>query len=326
MQDPATAESCQKLDWSIVQQTLKRFVRRITVPPMFGSIDTGANRNQRQSNGTTLYLVQTIDEAGGHLPIGAVKSAGEVLQKCQDRNVLDLDDLKDMRDLLEGLKTFREDAFVWAEGRPLLSRIVNQGEFPHFLSQQLSDSFELDGSLSERTYPKLSLLRNRIQEFKSKLEFELNRLLNDPSVTKMLQESFVTQRNGRHVLPLKSNFRRQFGIVHGRSQSGETLFVEPLSVIPIANGLTEAEMSLEQEIHHICRELSHRIFRSQNDILVLLASVAQVDAATAAFKLGQKWTGVIPKVESAGTLMLNHARHPVWHFRVFGCSDCLPLV
>ena len=51
--------------------------------------------------------------------------------------------------------------------------------------------------------------------------------------------------------------------------------------------------------------------RSQNDILVLLASVAQVDAATAAFKLGQKWTGVIPKVESAGTLMLNHARHPV---------------
>ena len=230
MQDPATAESCQKLDWSIVQQTLEALCQT-----HYGSTYVREHRYWCQSKPEAIERydfiseLQTIDEAGGHLPIGAVKSAGEVLQKCQDRTVLDLDDLKDMRDLLEGLKTFREDAFVWAEGRPLLSRIVNQGEFPHFLSQQLSDSFELDGSLSERTYPKLSLLRNRIQEFKSKLEFELNRLLNDPSVTKMLQESFVTQRNGRHVLPLKSNFRRQFGIVHGRSQSGETLFVEPLS-------------------------------------------------------------------------------------------------
>ncbi|MGC6507457.1 MAG: endonuclease MutS2 [Myxococcota bacterium] len=312
MRDSATADCCHKLDWSIIQRTLVGLCQT-----QYGSNFIEEHRYWCQSKSEAeeryalLSELKMISEKGGQLPVGAVTSAELVLQKCNERTVLDLDDLRDMRNLLEGIRLFRESAFVMVADKPKLNEIVVQGNFPEFLFQQLMDSFESDGSLSERTYPKLSLIRNRIQEYKAKLDAELKRLLSDTSVSKMLQDEFVTQRNGRHVLPLKANFRRQFGIVHGRSQSGETLFVEPLSVIPIANGLKEAELSLEQEIHHICRDLSRRIFRAEGDILGLLQTVAKVDASVAIFKLGQKWDGVFPIIGMAGNLKIENARHPV---------------
>ena len=76
----------------------------------------------------------------------------------------------------------------------------------------------------------------------------------------------MTQRNGRHVLPL-ANFRRNLGLFMD-DLNLENIVLEPLSVIPIANGLKEAS-SVWSRNHHICRDLSHGIFRAESDILGL---------------------------------------------------------
>ena len=78
----------------------------------------------------------------------------------------------------------------------------------------------------------------------------------------MMQESFFTIKDGRYCLPLKANYRRGFGILHARSQSMETCYVEPLTIIPLSNELKEATIGLEQAYAKICTDLTSRFYRS----------------------------------------------------------------
>ena len=94
-----------------------------------------------------------------------------------------------------------------------------------------------------------------MSQIRSAIDAEVRRLMQDDSVGRHLQENYVTERNGRMVFPMKNSYPKRIGIAHASSRSGETIFVEPISLLPLSNSLQETEFAMEQEVRAILRRL-----------------------------------------------------------------------
>src|SRR5438309_1287199 len=129
--------------------------------------------------------------------------------------------------------------------------------------QRLLDSFdEGQGTvrLRDRASPALGGLRRHAQRIREELERKLERLLEATHIAPHLQDRFFTQREERYVVPIRVDARSQVrGIVHGTSQSGQTVFVEPEDLVDLDNRLKLAELEVSEEERRILAELSRLV-------------------------------------------------------------------
>src|SRR6476661_6107982 len=126
------------------------------------------------------------------------------------------------------------------------------------LGEEIGRAIEEDGSdVRDTASPLLRKLRKELRDTRVRVTEELQRLARRPGLREHLQEDFVAQRGGRPVFAVKSSSRRSVqGIVHDISDSGQTLFVEPLEVVELSNRLSEASGAEREEVARILRELS----------------------------------------------------------------------
>lgn len=156
----------------------------------------------------------------------------------------------------------------------------------------------------------------RLRESSRKLESRLAKLLEQALASrdnqKLLQESLITSRNNRPVIPIKAECRSQFpGIVHGASASGATLFVEPLATVEIGNDLAVVRDREREEIRRILAELTDRVRPRLSDIALGIEVLAEIDLAAAKGRLSEICRGQAPVLAAGSELRLEDARHPL---------------
>ena len=128
------------------------------------------------------------------------------------------------------------------------------------LARLLHDALDPDGRLTDRASPRLRALRRQITALRADLQARVERLLDHPGVAPALQERYVTVRNGRYVIPVRDDARRAVrGIIHDRSQSGATVFVEPEETIPLNNELTRLCLEERDEEQRVLAELTDAV-------------------------------------------------------------------
>jgi len=142
------------------------------------------------------------------------------------------------------------------------------------ISKTISDKGEVMDNASD----KLRSLRAELHIAKNRLLSRLQHYLGDTKTNQMLQESLITQRDGRYVIPLKSEFKGQIkSIIHDQSASGATLFIEPLAVVELNNELKEVELAERNEVRRILSELSGQIGVFENEISESIDALATID-------------------------------------------------
>jgi DNA mismatch repair protein MutS2 len=145
-----------------------------------------------------------------------------------------------------------------------------------------------------------------------KLAKLLDQTLSSRDNQKLLQESLVTTRNGRSVIPIKAECRSQFpGIVHGASASGATLFVEPLATVEIGNDLAVLHDREAEEVRRILAELTERVRPLRGDVAFAVGIMAEIDLAFAKGRLSQLSGAEAPVLTEESELRLIDARHPL---------------
>jgi DNA mismatch repair protein MutS2 len=128
----------------------------------------------------------------------------------------------------------------------------------------------------------LGTIRHDLRISHDRLLTKMQRMLNDPNVVPYLQESLVTQRDGRYVVPLRAEFKgRLRAIVHDQSASGATLFVEPLAVVELNNQYRELQLAERDEERRILAELSQQIGDQAYEVLHTVEVLAELDLAFA---------------------------------------------
>ncbi|MBO5671269.1 MAG: hypothetical protein J6S41_06940, partial [Clostridia bacterium] len=145
-----------------------------------------------------------------------------------------------------------------------------------------------------------------------KVREKLNTFIRNPNLQKYLQDSIVTMRNGRYVIPVRAECR-QFvpGLVHDQSGSGSTLFIEPMVVVEIGNDLKQWLAKEQREIERILSEFSGRVAPDASMIASSIDILAELDIIFAKARLGRAMHAVPPKLNNRGCVRLMQARHPL---------------
>ena len=165
--------------------------------------------------------------------------------------------------------------------------------------------------IADDATPLLRSIRREMNGFNEKIRSEMNRLLTG-KVKDFLQDSIVTERDGRYCIPVKSEYKSQVaGIVHDQSASGQTLFIEPLSAVKLNNELKELEIKERKEIERFLSEISSEAAEHITEIDTDYKMLSELDFIFAKGNLAINMNAVAPILNADGRINLKKARHPL---------------
>ena len=182
------------------------------------------------------------------------------------------------------------------------------------LERQLSRAIGREGEVLDGASRQLAELRVRARETFNTLESSLQRTMRGLYARGVLQEPLITQRQGRMVILVKSEMRQHVqGIVHDVSDSGATLFVEPLPAISQGNQWQELRLAALREEERVLRELSALVGDAKDDLLLGMDMLARIDLAMAKARYSAAVRGTPVALVQAGEpyMLLSEARHPL---------------
>lgn len=185
------------------------------------------------------------------------------------------------------------------------------------------DAFDDDGKLADHASPELGKLRRKARGLHEEAMRRYKAVLDDPKIAPALQDTFYTQREDRYVLPLRSDRHTDVpGIVHGTSQTGATLFVEPEQFVGLNNRLKIAELAVSEEERRIMTELSGLVRAEAESVAAATAIALALDVLDGAARLADDMHATAPILEPEdGPLSLRAARHPQM---ALGARACIP--
>ena len=161
---------------------------------------------------------------------------------------------------------------------PLLAEMAQSLSDGHGLIDLINKTINDRGEVLDSASPLLERIRSELKITHSRLMDRMNRYLTDPGSARMLQESLITQRGGRYVLPLKAEHKGQIkSIVHDQSSSGATLFVEPLAVVEWNNKYRQLELDERDEVLRVLHNLSGEIASHAEELIQTSNVMAELD-------------------------------------------------
>lgn len=180
------------------------------------------------------------------------------------------------------------------------------------LEDTISNSIISEEELSDGASAELSRIRKAIVRQGMRIKEQLDKFIKSQTNQKYLQEALVTQRDGRYVVPVKSEFKGQVsGLVHDTSATGSTLFIEPMSVVEANNEIRILRYEEQAEIARIIKDMSEQVALYADSLLSGFECIFKLEEYFAKSSLGGKMKGVIPEISEKPVLHLNKARHPL---------------
>ncbi len=196
----------------------------------------------------------------------------------------------------------------------------------HEIVKAIGKAINPAGEITDKASSKLAQIRRGLGETESRLKQHLSKILSSRQKKAGWQDDVITIRDGRYVVPVLSNeFKAEGGIVHDKSHSGATLYVEPSSAIPINNKLRQLQQDEKQEIIRILKELTSLIGEAADDIEADLKIYGFIDSVHAKGAFALKIEAVTPIIDSGSRMDLIDARHPLLIYNAGTIKDIVPL-
>ena len=180
------------------------------------------------------------------------------------------------------------------------------------LRDRLRHALDDDGTLRDEASPVLRRLRARLRELRRDLVKRLEGYFQQPGADALFQERYVTVRHGRYVLPVLAGAKgRLRGIVHDRSQSGATIFVEPEAVVEDNNQLVDLARDEDAEVLRVLAALTDAVREALPELARLVEGIGEADLIFARAELAERMAATEPAVGEARVVEVRDARHPL---------------
>lgn len=181
-----------------------------------------------------------------------------------------------------------------------------------YLEDKIFGTILSEEEIADNASPALSDIRRHMRIQAGKIRDGLQKIISSPAYSKYLREPIITIRQGRYVVPVKSEYKNDVpGLVHDVSATGSTYFVEPMSAVNANNALRELELKEKKEIERILAELSSEAAGYREAINMDYTVLVQLDVIFAKAKLGYQMRAWAPMMNDKGGVELRNARHPL---------------
>jgi len=267
-----------------------------------------------QSRLAEVMELKEILEILGDIPIRGLKDIESILRKLDvEGSVLEVQELLDMYhqiELCKGLRRF----FLKLENMkaPRLQERVSEFSSLKVLEKEILQAINTKGEILDRASPTLSEIRHRMGAIRERAKGVLEHLLHQEELQPIFQEQFITVRNGRYVLLIKSEFKHRLeGIIHDQSQSRMTFFLEPLQVVGLNNEINILMGEEKEEEYRILADLSKKVREERQNLWRDFEILGELDLLYAMAKLSILLKGVDPILNERGKIEMKEARNPI---------------
>ena len=245
-------------------------------------------------------------------PLGGTRDIRESCKKSRKDFVLTREAIWDVYITIGAYKRMTKFFRTKYMEYPLLSLWMQDMPNMDRVEQRLKRVFDDKGELLDTASPKLASLRNTISKTRDRIKHDIQSILHDKDNQKYFQEAIITQRNNRYVIPVKQEYRQYFnGLIHDRSATGQTLYIEPMRLVELNNDLQEALIGEEQEVLRIYKELSALIKQHSNDLMDACEKVSHIEFVYGKAKLAIAQKAVQATLSEGRDVHLMRARHPL---------------
>jgi len=269
---------------------------------------------------TVKLNLQATDEAyaadrlKGSAPFGGITDIKAPLHRARIGGTLNPAELLDVASTARGGRRVKRHIINLHEDHPLpllqqKAALVSEHKQ---LEDAIFDCIDEAAEVLDHASPELAAIRRELRTGESRIREKLESMIRSSSVQKMLQESIITLRNDRYVIPVKQEYRSHFGgIVHDQSGSGATLFIEPEAMVAMNNKLRELKAAEIREIEKILQKLTALTAEHGEELLDTLQLLGELDFAFAKGRLAHEMKATLPRMNDRGFLKLKRGRHPL---------------
>ncbi len=181
-----------------------------------------------------------------------------------------------------------------------------------FLETKITGCILSEDEIADNASPTLADIRRKTAAASAKIREKLDKIIHSSTMQKYLQDSIVTMRNGRFVIPVKSEYRSNIpGLVHDTSASGSTVFIEPMSVVEANNDIRVLKSKEKAEIERIIAEISAEVGAYADNIARSYEILIELDVIFAKANLAYSMKATVPMLNGDGRILLKKARHPL---------------
>lgn len=223
--------------------------------------------------------------------------------------------MKQLLEILYNLRVTGNAAAFLKSDLPELSIIKGLAELlsvQKSLADHIDHCIVSEDEMADNASTELRNIRRSILKKNESIRAKMNQILNSSSNRTILQDSIVTMRQGRYVVPVKQEHKAKFaGIIHDQSSTGATLFIEPQAIVDLNNELREMELAEKVEVERILAELSAEVAEVKDELLNNQEILLKLDFIFSKGKLSVKLKGTEPEVNTRGYLRIKDGRHPL---------------
>ena len=277
-----------------------------------GEITPLAHREEIERRLGQVHEIQRMSQENDPLRLSEFSDIAPLLTSLRPEGaVLDAKELS----LFTPFLTVLSDISSQMEERPdlpLLKEVSGQlTGFPQILIL-LKRSIDSEGNILDTASSLLSELRAQVRQLEGRVRKRLEEMMRDERISLFLQDTFITERSGRWVIPVRMDSKGQVpGVVHDVSRSGETAFIEPLAIIGLSNELENLIAEQKAEEMRILRDICCRIRGVVDGMGVQYGVIVHLDLLYCISQFADELEMQIPRIDDAGMLHLVGARHPL---------------
>ena len=250
----------------------------------------------------------------GRLPLGGIKDIRTQLGRAEAGGVLGIEELMAVGDFLYVCRKVKNYAKQEnkADVFPVLEDYFEIVKTITNLEKEISRCIVNEQEISDDASSGLRTVRREIRNANGSIRDKLNTIIYSAAYKNMLQDAVITIRNDRYCVPVRSEYQSSFpGMVHDRSNTGSTVFMEPTAVIQLNNKIKELQAKEKEEIEKILAMLSAMVAENVDVIEANINVIAHLDFIFAKSELSLKMNGAEPIFNTNGIIDIRKGRHPL---------------
>ena len=246
-------------------------------------------------------------------PLEKFDDVSEVLMQAKVLSTLSFASVKRVGTILRASRIFLNSVNdIPKEEIPQISQLLLRLYFNKLLEEDISNTFISDEEIADNASSELYTIRKKIRKINGDIKDRLNALIRNKEVQKHLQDTIITSREGRFVVPVKAESKGKVnGLVHDYSSTGATIYVEPIEIVEINNELRILYLEEKAEIERIMQDFTRRICNIADALEITQETLIDLDIVLAKVKYGKSLKGVLPEIKKDGSYNIIGGRHPL---------------